>query len=53
VAVVSPAGASLVMAPERFGNGMLTSQFKPRRQRVAETYLSPQEARGEAVGGGA
>lgn len=45
--------ASLLMAPERFSNGMLTSQFKPRRQRIAETYLSPPEVRGEAVGGGA
>jgi long-chain acyl-CoA synthetase len=31
----------LVIAPERFsvGNGMLTSQFKPRRQLIAKTYL--------------
>jgi long-subunit acyl-CoA synthetase (AMP-forming) len=31
----------LVIAPEPFsvGNGMLTSQFKPRRRRIAQTYL--------------
>jgi long-chain acyl-CoA synthetase len=35
----------LVIAPERFsvGNGMLTSQFKPRRRRIAETYLTSRE----------
>jgi long-chain acyl-CoA synthetase len=33
--------SDVVIAPERFsvGNGMLTSQFKPRRRRIAETYL--------------
>ncbi len=32
----------LVIAPEPFsvGNGMLTSQFKPRRRRIAEAYLA-------------
>lgn len=35
----------LVVAPEQFsvGNGMLTSQFKPRRRRIAETYLTSRE----------
>lgn len=33
--------SDVVIAPERFsiGNGMLTSQFKPRRRTIAETYL--------------
>jgi long-chain acyl-CoA synthetase len=32
----------LVIAPERFSiaNGMLTSQYKPRRRRIAEAYLN-------------
>jgi len=35
----------LVIATERFsvGNGMLTSQFKPRRSRIADTYLTSRE----------
>jgi long-chain acyl-CoA synthetase len=34
--------ARLIIAPERFstGNGLLTSQFKPRRQVIAQTYLT-------------
>jgi long-subunit acyl-CoA synthetase (AMP-forming) len=34
--------SGIVIAPERFsvGNGMLTSQFKPRRRRIAEAYLA-------------
>jgi long-chain acyl-CoA synthetase len=34
--------SEVVIAPERFsvGNGMLTSQFKPRRRHIAETYLA-------------
>jgi long-chain acyl-CoA synthetase len=34
--------SDVVIAPEPFsvGNGMLTSQFKPRRRRIAETYLT-------------
>jgi long-subunit acyl-CoA synthetase (AMP-forming) len=34
--------SDVVITPERFsvGNGMLTSQFKPRRRRIAETYLA-------------
>jgi long-subunit acyl-CoA synthetase (AMP-forming) len=38
----------LVIAPEKFsvGNGMLTSQFKPRRRRIADTYLTSQEMAG-------
>lgn len=37
----------LVIAPEPFsiGNGMLTSQFKPRRQRIAQAYLPPKDAK--------
>jgi long-chain acyl-CoA synthetase len=33
--------SDVVITPERFSvaNGMLTSQFKPRRRRIAETYL--------------
>jgi long-chain acyl-CoA synthetase len=40
--------ARLVIAPERFstGNGMLTSQFKPRRKLIAQTYL---EAAGDGT----
>ncbi len=36
----------LVIAPERFsiGNGMLTSQFKPRRQQILDTYARQIEA---------
>jgi long-chain acyl-CoA synthetase len=35
--------ASVVVAPERFSvaNGLLTAQFKPRRQRILERYWSP------------
>jgi long-subunit acyl-CoA synthetase (AMP-forming) len=38
----------LVIAPEPFsiGNGMLTSQFKPRRRRIAEAYLNHWKAVG-------
>jgi long-chain acyl-CoA synthetase len=48
----------LVIAPERFsiGNGMLTSQFKPRRQRIAQAYLEVRtclEVHPEGVGDGA
>jgi long-chain acyl-CoA synthetase len=40
-AVLGERISDLLIAPEPFsiGNGMLTSQFKPRRQRIAETYL--------------
>jgi long-subunit acyl-CoA synthetase (AMP-forming) len=40
----------LVIAPERFsvGNGMLTSQFQPRRQQIAQAYLP----RGEVAADG-
>jgi long-chain acyl-CoA synthetase len=33
--------SDVVIVPERFsvGNGMLTSQFKPRRRRIAEAFL--------------
>src|ERR1700722_3135924 len=36
----------LVIAPERFSiaNGMLTSQFKPRRQQIFQAYLAPAES---------
>jgi long-subunit acyl-CoA synthetase (AMP-forming) len=36
----------LVVAPERFtvDNGMLTSQFKPRRRRIAEAFLPAPQA---------
>jgi long-chain acyl-CoA synthetase len=48
----------LVIAPERFsiGNGMLTSQFKPRRQRIAQVYLEVRsclEVHPEEAGDGA
>jgi long-chain acyl-CoA synthetase len=41
--------SDVVIAPERFsvGNGLLTSQFKPRRRAIAETYRftrMPQES---------
>jgi long-subunit acyl-CoA synthetase (AMP-forming) len=42
----------LVIAAERFsvGNGMLTSQFKPRRRRIRDTYLpSHRKAAGDGV----
>jgi long-chain acyl-CoA synthetase len=41
----------VVIAPERFsiGNGMLTSQFKPRRQHIARAYLTPGKAAGNGV----
>lgn len=44
----------LVIAPEQFsvGNGMLTSQFKPRRRRIAGAYLSASESAAEVVGDG-
>jgi long-subunit acyl-CoA synthetase (AMP-forming) len=40
-AVLGERISDVVIAPEPFsiGNGLLTSQFKPRRQRIAETYL--------------
>jgi long-subunit acyl-CoA synthetase (AMP-forming) len=40
--------AGLVIAREPFGieNGLLTSQFKPRRQRILETYLTQVNAAG-------
>jgi long-chain acyl-CoA synthetase len=36
----------LVVAPERFSiaNGMLTSQFKPRRTRIMQAYLTKKES---------
>lgn len=39
----------LVIAPERFSvaNGMLSSQFKPRRQRISQTYLTSRKAPGD------
>jgi long-subunit acyl-CoA synthetase (AMP-forming) len=42
----------LVIAPERFtvANGMLTSQFKPRRRRIGDTFLpSHRKAAGDGV----
>jgi long-chain acyl-CoA synthetase len=44
--------SELVIAPDRFtvANGMLTSQFKPRRGRIRETYLpSHRKAAGDGV----
>jgi long-subunit acyl-CoA synthetase (AMP-forming) len=37
--------AKLIIAPERFstGNGLLTSQFKPRRPLIARTYLETRD----------
>jgi long-subunit acyl-CoA synthetase (AMP-forming) len=45
--------SDIVIASERFsvGNGMLTSQFKPRRRRIAETYLTRGVDRGVAPPG--
>jgi long-subunit acyl-CoA synthetase (AMP-forming) len=42
----------IVIAPEPFsvGNGMLTSQFKPRRRRIAEAYLAPAAEKGARHG---
>jgi long-chain acyl-CoA synthetase len=41
----------LVIAPERFsvGNGMLTSQFKPRRPQIARAYLTTRETAGHGI----
>jgi long-chain acyl-CoA synthetase len=41
----------LVIAPEPFSvsNGMLTSQFKPRRPQIARAYLTPMEALSDGV----
>jgi long-chain acyl-CoA synthetase len=41
----------LVIAPEPFsvGNGMLTSQFKPRRPQIAQAYLTTQETAGDGI----
>jgi long-chain acyl-CoA synthetase len=41
----------LVIAPERFsvGNGMLTSQFKPRRPQIALAYLTARETAGHGI----
>lgn len=42
--------SGLVAARDRFSvaNGMLTSQFKPRRQRILKAYLT--QASGKAAG---
>ncbi len=36
----------LIIAPERFSiaNGLLTSQFKPRRQQILQAYLAPTQS---------
>lgn len=41
----------LVIAPEPFSvaNGMLTSQFKPRRQRIADAYFRARKAGGNGI----
>jgi long-chain acyl-CoA synthetase len=43
--------SGLVIAPEPFsiGNGMLTSQFKPRRPQIARAYLTPGEVAGDGL----